>query len=44
VNNVFDKQPPFVYNAGNSFGASDPSAYADAYLGRFGYVRLAQNF
>ncbi len=41
VNNVFDKQPPFVYNAGNSFGASDPP---DAYLGRFGYVRVAHNF
>jgi outer membrane receptor protein involved in Fe transport len=44
VNNLFDRQPPFVYNAGNSFGASDPSAYPDAYLGRFGYVRIAQNF
>lgn len=44
INNVFDAQPPFIYNAGNSQGASDPSAYPDAYLGRFFYGRIQQVF
>jgi iron complex outermembrane recepter protein len=44
VNNIFDKQPPFIYAAGNSFATSDPSTYADGYIGRFVYGRLAHAF
>jgi len=44
VNNIFDKQPPFIYAAGNSTATSDPSTYADGYIGRFLYARLAHAF
>jgi outer membrane receptor protein involved in Fe transport len=40
VNNIFDKQPQFVYNAQNN--QSDPTAYD--YVGRFFYGRLTQAF
>jgi outer membrane receptor protein involved in Fe transport len=42
VNNIFNAQPPTIYNG--FLAASDPTAYADAYLGRFFYGRVAQSF
>ena len=42
VNNIFDKQPLFVYNAGNTTGTSDPTAYD--YIGRFFYARVGYGF
>jgi len=44
VNNFTNSQPPFVYNAGNSFATSDPTTYADGFIGRFFYTRLAHAF
>ena len=40
VQNVFDVQPPFIYNA--AAANSDPSTYD--YVGRYYYARLTQSF
>ena len=42
VNNVFDKQPAVIYNGFTA--ASDPTAYADGFMGRFFYLRLGHAF
>ena len=42
VNNILNHNPPYVYNGFTN--NSDPSAYADGYLGRFFYGRLQHSF
>jgi len=42
VNNVLNHNPPYVYNGFTN--NSDPSAYADGYLGRFFYGRVSHSF
>jgi outer membrane receptor protein involved in Fe transport len=42
VNNVFNKEPSRIYNGFTS--ASDPTAYADGFMGRFGYLRVGHAF
>ncbi len=42
VNNVFNKDPAIIYNGFTA--ASDPTAYADGFMGRFGYLRVGHAF
>ena len=42
VNNVFNKDPAIIYNGFTA--ASDPTAYADGFIGRFGYLRVGHAF
>ncbi len=42
VNNVFNKDPAIIYNGFTA--ASDPTQYADGFMGRFGYLRIGHAF
>jgi iron complex outermembrane recepter protein len=42
VNNIFNKDPAVIYNGFTA--ASDPTAYADGFMGRFFYARVGHAF